>query len=429
MVCGVMMVMGLKKQENIQYMMRIGKQKKSTTVQGDALAVVIVAAGKSERLGGDVPKQYQQLGGQMMLRRSIEAMRQAMPSAKVWVVVHPDHHGLAQIALDNMGIEAIVDGGRTRQESVLNALKSIDGYSDFSPDWVMVHDAARPFVDEALVERVWAAREGALCVVPTCAVHDTLKMVEGGCVVGTIDRSAIRAVQTPHLASFSALLHAHNVGKEGAYTDDAALMEAAGHPVMWVEGSMQNSKVTTKEDMERARLWLHAERTQRVGMGYDVHPLVSHEAHVPAEQQVIMLGGIAIPFEMRCKGHSDADVILHAVVDALLGAIGEGDIGKHFPPSDIQWKNAHSSVFVEEAVRLMEARGGRVENMDVTYIGEVPRIGGYREAIQARIAELLNVAPQRVNVKATTTEKLGFEGRQEGVAAQAVVLVNLPAYL
>jgi len=353
-----------------------------------------------------------------------------MPHVTLWVAIHPEHHALAQAVLGDRPYVRLVEGGASRQQSVLNALEAVYVASQHGEceavQWVMVHDAARPLVDASLVQRVWDARHDAPCVVPACSVHDTLKMVAGDAVTGTLNRNEVRAVQTPQLADFQQLLSAHRVHVSSEFTDDAALMEAAGHKVAWVDGAMQNIKITTPEDVQRAQHILHAPMSPRVGMGYDVHPLVPHEPHIPSEQQVITLGGIAIPFEMRCKGHSDADVILHAVVDALLGAIGEGDIGQHFPPSDMRWKDADSTVFVDEAMRLVKLKGGIVENLDVTYIGEVPRIGAYREAIQARIAQLLEVAPMRVNIKATTTEKLGFEGRKEGVAAQAAVLVNVP---
>lgn len=387
-----------------------------------SLAVVMVAAGKGERVGGDLPKQYQLLAGKPMLWRSVEAMVRAAPEARIWVVVHSEHHALAQAACDGLPIAGLVDGGATRQESVFCALRCL-AELDAPPQWVMVHDAARPMVDAVLVQRIWNAREAAACIVPAVAVVDTLKSVVGDVVTGTIDRAMVRAVQTPQLADFKLLYGAHARFEQLPCTDDAAIMEAAGYGVQWVEGSPHNFKVTTREDMMRAEQILVGERLPRVGMGYDVHPLEDHAADVAAEQRVIMLGGVAIPFEQKCKGHSDADVILHAVVDALLGALGAGDIGLHFPPSDMRWKGADSAIFMAESLRLLKERGGVIGNLDVTYIGEVPRIGAYRDAIRARIAQLLEVDVARVNVKATTTEKLGFEGRKEGVAAQAVVML------
>lgn len=413
--------MVLKKRENITYMPAISKQ-----ISSDTLAVVIVAAGKGERMGGELPKQYQSLGGVAVLRRSVEAMAAAMPDASVWVVIHPQHEPLARQALEGCDIAGLIDGGETRQASVARALAYIMRLPQ-PPQWVMVHDGARPMVDAALVQRVWEARQEDGCVVPACRVVDSLKRVDGVHVRDTVAREGLVAVQTPQLAPCALLHEAHQRFCDASFTDDAAVIEAAGGKVRWVEGSVSNVKLTNAEDKQRAERMLAAQRVQRVGMGYDVHPLVMHEADVPAVQQVIMLGGVAIPYEQRCKGHSDADVILHAVVDALLGAIGEGDIGQHFPPSDMRWKGADSAVFVAESMRLLRERGGVVDNLDVTYIGEVPRLGAYREAIRVRIAQMLDVAPQQVNIKATTTEKLGFEGRREGVASQAVVMVSLDA--
>jgi 2-C-methyl-D-erythritol 4-phosphate cytidylyltransferase / 2-C-methyl-D-erythritol 2,4-cyclodiphosphate synthase len=247
-----------------------------------------------------------------------------------------------------------------------------------------------------------------------------------------VQRDALHAVQTPQSCPLTMWSAGSTAGGDMAHTDEAALALATGHEVVCVEGEVRNKKITTAEDLamlvseDMPPNCTRATMETRVGMGYDVHALVAYDAQTPAAQRVITLGGVRIPFDRHLLGHSDADVVLHAVVDALLGALGEGDIGQHFPPSDARWKGADSAQFVAHAVAMLEARGGRVVHMDVTYIGEVPKLSPYRDAMQASLATLLGVAPQRVNVKATTTERMGFTGREEGVAAHAVATLQLP---
>lgn len=400
------------------------------------VAVLIVAAGVGARAGGDKPKQYQELGGLSVLRRTLDAFMDALPETPIWVAIHAEHVAVFEDVCGDMleaGLVRATFGGESRAESVQRGLQAISDAGD-NITWVMVHDAARPFVSESLLLRLLdsAVEQGDAMVIPSLAVVDTVKAVEGERVLHTVARESLRLVQTPQVARLTTLLHAHNTlaarGELGNCTDDASVMSACGYPVRTIDGEPQNRKITMPEDFADALTQLSVAYAPRVGMGYDVHQFEPHDAATPLGEQVIMLGGVAIPFERKLKGHSDADVVLHALVDALLGAIGAGDIGQHFPPSDARWKNANSAMFVEEAVRLMEERGGRLENVDVTYIGEAPKVGKYREAMQARMADLLGVSPQRVNVKATTTEKLGFTGREEGAAANAVALVMMPSF-
>ncbi len=396
------------------------------------VAIVVVAAGIGARMGGDVPKQYHDLGGRAVMLRTLDALRVALPEAPIFLVVHSDYEQKARVLLGESDV-TLVYGGATRAQSVFFGLQAIAKQKK-KPDIVLVHDVARPFVSPEMVMRLLAtlAAHPNAMVIPALSVSDSVKIVEGELVCGVVERDTLKLVQTPQVAAFPLLLAAHEAASKSSVldvcTDDASVMASQGYHVVWVEGDVQNMKLTTPEDFTRASQIFAAHHAPRVGMGYDVHQFETHAATTPLGQQVIMLGGIAIPFERKLKGHSDADVVLHAVVDALLGAIGAGDIGLHFPPSDIKWRNADSAMFVAEAVRLMEERGGRLENLDVTYIGEVPKIGIYREAMQTRIAGLVGVSPQRVNVKATTTERLGFTGREEGAAAQAVALVMMPTH-
>lgn len=350
-------------------------------------------------MGGDIPKPYRMLGGKSVLRHSIDAFA---ATSDVIVAINPNHLAMFEQAANGT---PWVAGGATRQESVRLALESL---ADNPPDVVLIHDAARPFVSAELIERVMAALEHHVAVIPAIPVTDTIRHVVGH----TLNRDELRAAQTPQGFHYSAILAAHRASAGTALTDDAAVMEAFGHNVFLVEGDAQNRKLTTPAD------WHRGENTMRIGQGFDVHRLIENP------ERPLMICGVEIQSHLALEGHSDADVGLHALVDAILGAIGEGDIGLHFPPSDMKWKNADSSAFVAHAVMLMKQHGLSLSNADVTLICEQPKITPHREAMRMRVAQLLEVDIRQVNIKATTTERLGFTGRGEGIAAQAVVMVS-----
>ncbi|WP_417448929.1 bifunctional 2-C-methyl-D-erythritol 4-phosphate cytidylyltransferase/2-C-methyl-D-erythritol 2,4-cyclodiphosphate synthase [Kordiimonas sp.] len=381
------------------------------------IAVLIVAAGSGSRAGGSLPKQYRSLCGEMLLTHTLRAMIDACPDALIQVVINPDNADLYARASDCYSVLPAISGGRTRQESVLNGLRALESQH---PDYVLVHDAARPFVDTELVLRVLAAlKEGDLAVVPGMPVVDTLKYVENDLIQHTVDRSKLFAVQTPQGFRFKALLNAHERTRGQELTDDAAVIESDGVTVRLLEGSERNFKLTTGSDFSKAEnMMMMAQGDIRTGIGYDVHRF--------EEGDGVWLCGVRVPFTKRLKGHSDADVGLHALTDAILAAIADGDIGQHFPPNDNRWRGVSSDVFLAFARDRVHAKRGAIGHVAVCLICEKPKIGPHRDAMRARIAELLDVDTSRVSVQATTTEKLGFTGREEGIAAQATATVRLP---
>lgn len=388
------------------------------------VAVLVVAAGRGSRalaaLGG--PKQYAKLAGRTVLSHTIRALLDATDQPLIQVVIHPDDRHLYDdtAAVFDGPLLPPVTGGATRQASVLAGLEALAAHA---PDLVLIHDAARPFVAAhtiAGVVHALAASDGAIAAI---AVSDTLKRgTAHGPITGTLERAGLWRAQTPQGFRFAAILAAHrNAAKAGqmAFTDDAAVAEWAGVSVQIVPGTEGNAKLTTAEDLEMARDRLEPRET-RTGQGFDVHRFTAGD-HV-------WLCGIRVPHEHALDGHSDADVALHALTDALLGTIGDGDIGQHFPPSDPAWKGAASHLFLADAARRVGARGGRIVNVDVTLLCEAPKIAPHRESMIRRIAEILGLTPDRVGVKATTTERLGFTGRREGIAAMAIATVSLPAH-
>ncbi|TCT03572.1 bifunctional 2-C-methyl-D-erythritol 4-phosphate cytidylyltransferase/2-C-methyl-D-erythritol 2,4-cyclodiphosphate synthase [Aquabacter spiritensis] len=380
---------------------------------------IVVAAGRGSRVGGPLPKQYRLLGDESALRRSLHLLAAHPEIASVQAVIHEDDRILyAAQAAGLPKLRPPVIGAADRQGSVKAGL---DAFADAPPQIVLVHDAARPFASPALVSRVIAAAAQHGAAIPALPVSDTIKLVDAeGRVAATPDRSALRAVQTPQGFGFAALRAAHaDAAASGAagLTDDAAVMEWAGHAVATVAGEVGNMKLTYPEDFARAAR-AGARDDVRTGSGFDVH------AFGPGDH--VMLGGIAIPFERGLDGHSDADVGLHALTDAVLGALCDGDIGAHFPPSDPQWKGATSDRFLAFAAARVAARGGKIAHLDLTLICEAPKIGPHRDAIRARIAAIAGVPESRISVKATTTEKLGFTGRREGIAAMATATIRLP---
>lgn len=381
-------------------------------------AVLILAGGSGSRVGSDIPKQYLTIGGKPVIRRTVEAFLRHPAIDTVRVVIAAGDRARYTEALAGLELPDPVDGGATRQESGRNGLESL---TDSAPDLVLIHDAARPFVDHAVIDRVVAALENNSAVLPAIPVADTLKRGAGSppAVQDTVDRENIWRAQTPQGFRYADILSAHRAADGRELTDDTAVAEAAGMTVALVTGSEENFKITTREDMERAeRMTGNMSGETRIGTGFDVHAF--------GEGDHVTLCGIRIDHDRALEGHSDADVALHAVTDALLGAIAEGDIGSHFPPSDPQWKGAASRVFLEHAAALVTARGGAIGNIDLTIICEAPKIGPHRGALRASLANILSIDEDRISVKATTTEKLGFTGRGEGMAAQAAVTVRLP---
>jgi 2-C-methyl-D-erythritol 4-phosphate cytidylyltransferase/2-C-methyl-D-erythritol 2,4-cyclodiphosphate synthase len=377
---------------------------------------LVVAAGRGRRLGGALPKQYLPLGGVPLLRHTLQALRSHPKMGGVAVVIHPDDRPLYDEAAAGLDLLPPVAGGAQRQDSVRNGLEALAAHC---PTHVLIHDGARPFVDHGTIDRVLAALETAPGAIAALPVRDTVKRAETPRIAATIERAGLWRALTPQGFHFEAILAAHRDAAGGELTDDAAVAERAGLAVELVESSEDNFKVTTMDDLARAeRLLAMRLGDVRTGQGFDVH------AFGPGDR--VWLCGVAVPHEQALVGHSDADVGLHALTDAVLGAIGAGDIGQHFPPSDPKWRGAASDRFLRHAADLVAARGGMVAHADVTIICERPKIGPHRAAMAARIAEILRIDPGRVSVKATTTEKLGFTGRGEGIAAQAIATIRLP---
>lgn len=388
------------------------------------VAALIVAAGRGRRAGGGTPKQYLPVAGVPVLQRTIGAFLTHPRIAAVLPVIHPDDAPLyREIAVRcGDGMLQAVAGGETRQQSVLAGLEALQA---FAPDLVLIHDAARPFVDAGTIDRVLQSLDdGAPGAIAAVAQADTLKRVDSvGRILATVPRDQLWCAQTPQGFGYAAILEAHRraaAAGKAAFTDDASLAEWADVAVTVVEGTPGNRKLTTAEDFALAEQQ-YSGREQLVphtGTGFDVHQFGAGD-HV-------WLCGIRIPHTHSLVGHSDADVGLHALTDALLGALGDGDIGAHFPPSDPQWRGARSDIFLKDAVRRARERGGRISNVDITLLAEAPKIGPHRDAMRERLAEILQIDIRCVGVKATTTEGLGFVGRGEGLAAMASATILLP---
>ena len=377
--------------------------------------VLIPAAGSGTRTGAGIPKQYKKVAGKALLRHTIEKFVSIQGLKTLRVIIDPSHILLYKEAVEGLDLPPPVMGAATRKQSVYNGIASFK--ANEQDDLVLIHDAARPFVSEDSIKTLLTEMQKSPAATLATPVADTLVDAE----YKVVDRDAVIAVQTPQAFKISLLKRAHEQFRnDDKFTDDAGLVAAIGEPIKLVAGSRENFKVTTPEDMVMAEKILTAARETRTGFGYDVHTFD------PAPAEKIRLGGIDIPYSKKLLGHSDADVILHALTDALLGTIGEGDIGQLFPPSDAKWKNADSAIFITEAVKRVKASGGQIIHADITLIAEEPKIGPHREKMIARIAELLGIAPNRVGLKATTSEGLGFTGRKEGMVAQAVASVTLP---
>ncbi|MGO4705231.1 bifunctional 2-C-methyl-D-erythritol 4-phosphate cytidylyltransferase/2-C-methyl-D-erythritol 2,4-cyclodiphosphate synthase [Microvirga sp. 2MCAF38] len=392
------------------------------------IVALIVAAGRGLRAGDGLPKQYRPLAGRTVLERTLTAFLSHPKIDRVAVVIdgrdeqlYDDSLGQIPGDLKAKLIQA-AEGGEARQQSVLNGLEAL---SSLKPTIVLVHDAARPFVDQALIDRAIEAADRTGAAVPGLAVTDTIKLVgKSGEVVATPDRANLRAVQTPQAFQFAPLLDSHRkalAAESLTFTDDGGLMEWAGFPVHVFEGDPTNVKLTHSNDFAEAERRLKGTPMTyltKLGTGFDVH--------VFGDGDHVWLGGIKVPHSRGVVAHSDGDVILHALTDAILGALADGDIGVHFPPSDPQWKGASSDRFLADAVARVRGRGGIVDHLDVTLLCEAPRLGPHREAMRRRIAEIAGIGIGGVSLKATTTEKLGFTGRGEGIAAQAAATIRLP---
>ena len=383
------------------------------------IAVVVVAAGRGSRSGQSLPKQYTRLAGKTVLERTIAAFRTALGAVPVQVVIgESDERRYAEAVTRIRGLPEAVPGGATRQLSVLAGLRALE---QLQPEVVLIHDAARPFISPDIVARIVDAVDADRGAVPTLPVSDTLRRSDGTKLGETVSRENLLTMQTPQGFPFALILKAHLRAAERGdtdLTDDAEVFRRAGHEVLLVTGERRNFKLTHPEDFEYAERIMTSDYETRVGQGFDVHAFGDGDA--------VCLCGITIPYSRSLEGHSDADVGLHALTDALLGALADGDIGAHFPPTDPNWKGASSDIFLREALDRLTARGGTLVSLDLTLICEAPKIGPHRDAMRERISEICNVDPARVSVKATTSERLGFTGRGEGIAAMAVATINLP---
>jgi 2-C-methyl-D-erythritol 4-phosphate cytidylyltransferase/2-C-methyl-D-erythritol 2,4-cyclodiphosphate synthase len=393
-------------------------------MRAKSIAVIIVAAGRGERASATrraEPKQYQRVGGKAVLTRSIESFLALSEVTTITPIIHVEHAEMyAALAISDPRVLPPVIGGPTRQASVLEGLKAL---APMRPDLVLIHDAARPFAESGVIADVIATLDSYDGALPVSPITDTIKRsLDGKHVATTEDRSQLYAAQTPQGFRFGQIFSAHMRAPTARrqFTDDAEIAEWAGLRVAMVPGHVEAFKITYPGDFARAERVIAGDAAMetRIGTGYDVHPFAPGDA--------VWLCGVRIPHTARLQGHSDADVALHALTDAILGAIGEGDIGVHFPPSDMQWKGAASTIFLRHAGDLVRRRGGRIVNLDVTIVAEAPRIAAHAPAMCAVIAETVGISASRVAVKATTNEKLGFIGREEGIVAMASASVEVP---
>ena len=374
------------------------------------VAAILVAAGSGSRFGAETPKQFLSLAGKPVIRLAAEAL-----AAHVELLQPVGDAAAIEGALAGLSHLPPVPGGATRQASVRAGLAALEASAT---DVVLVHDAARPLIPAGTIPALLAALENTAAAIPAVPVADTLKRVTAGLIAGTVPRDGLYRAQTPQAFRYRVLLAAHRANSGAAATDDASLLEAIGESVAIVPGSEDNIKLTYAEDLTRLERIMTDRLIPRVGVGFDVHVLEAGRK--------LMLCGVAVPHDKGLAGHSDADVGIHALCDAIYGALAEGDIGRHFPPSEATWKDADSARFLAHAAERITARGGRLSNADVTLICERPKIAPHAATMSSRLAGILGVDVSRVSVKATTTEKLGFTGRGEGIAAQAVATVLLP---
>jgi 2-C-methyl-D-erythritol 4-phosphate cytidylyltransferase/2-C-methyl-D-erythritol 2,4-cyclodiphosphate synthase len=374
------------------------------------VTALIVAAGKGERIGGSVPKQYRPIGGKPVLRWAVEALIRHPAVKAARVVIGQGQEALAAGALQGLDVGPLIQGGDQRHDSVRAGLAEIGG------DAVLVHDAARPFCPPEVIDRLLAPLEFFDGAAPVLPVGDTLARASDR-LDEAVDRAGVVRVQTPQAFRLAALRRAYDAWRGDPPTDETSVVRAAGMSVAAVEGDPALEKLTTPDDFRRASDWLAGRLVPRTGMGFDVHAF--------AGEGPVILGGVAVPHSRGLAGHSDADVVLHAITDALLGAAGLGDIGQHFPPSDPRWKDAASDLFLRHAVGLLRSKGAIIDHIDCTVIVEEPKVGPHRQTMRENISEIAGIGADQVSIKATTTEGLGFIGRREGVAAQAVASIRM----
>jgi 2-C-methyl-D-erythritol 4-phosphate cytidylyltransferase/2-C-methyl-D-erythritol 2,4-cyclodiphosphate synthase len=386
------------------------------------IAAVIVAAGNGSRAGGEQPKQYQKIGGEAILRRTLRIFANHPDITVVQTVIGANQHAAFEAVAQGLKVAPPVIGGASRQES---CRIGIEACNPSKPDIVLIHDAARPFVSHEVISDIIVALQHADGAIPALPVADTIKQAHDGIVETTLDRSTLYNVQTPQGFHFHAIREAH--AKAAAlgrtdFTDDAAVAESAGLKVKLVPGDPRNRKLTTTQDIAMADAALKPQPANpadiRVGQGIDFHRFETGSS--------LWLCGVEIPHSHKLAGHSDADVALHALTDAILGAIGEGDIGTHFPPSDFQWKAAPSSIFLAKARELLEAMGGTIANVDLTILAEAPKLAPHISTMKTELSRQLSIHESRIAIKATTTEMMGAIGRREGMAAMATATVRLP---
>ena len=379
------------------------------------IPIIVVAAGRGNRAGSDLPKQYHTIAGKMILRHTLDSLLKIEQLGPINVIIHPDDVALYNSCVSGLELPDPIFGGTTRQESSLNGLKSIS-----DSEYVMIHDGARPFVSSDLIDGLRMRLDtGADGVIPALAITDTIKKAHDYIIESTVDRDNLYRVQTPQAFDYKKLMKAYENPDIATLTDDASLMEAAGHHLQLSKGCERNFKITTPEDFNKAEAQIAMTLGDiRTGQGYDVHRFTKGVN--------LWLCGVELEHSKSLKGHSDADVAMHALTDALLSSISAGDIGTHFPPSDEQWRGAASEIFLKKACQLILGRGGMIAHMAVTIICEAPKVGPHKDIMRARLAEITNIAIDRISVQATTTEKLGFTGRGEGIAAEAIATVRLP---
>ncbi|RCL00778.1 MAG: 4-cyclodiphosphate synthase [Candidatus Tokpelaia sp. JSC188] len=386
-----------------------------------SVAAIVLAAGRGRRTKGNTPKQYASIGGTPIIRRTIETFLSHGNISPIVLVIHPSDYALCQQALGKLTARVLfVEGGATRQDSARAGLRYLQ---QLSPHYVHIHDGARPFIKHELLDAIYSALTPSSGVLPAMPVSDTFKEADDNDhVIATIPYKRLFAAQTPQSFPYSLILSAHEAAYADGrhdFTDDSAIAEWYTIPMRVIEGAANNIKITWAIDIEMANKRLKEESIAlpdvRTGNGYDVHKLEKGDG--------VVLCGVKIPCQKKLSGHSDADVALHALTDALLATQGAGDIGIHFPPSDPQWKGIASEVFVRHAVRLIRERKGHIANIDITVITEIPKISPYRQMMTWRLREMLGIIPERISIKATSNEMLGFIGRKEGIAAIATATV------
>jgi 2-C-methyl-D-erythritol 4-phosphate cytidylyltransferase/2-C-methyl-D-erythritol 2,4-cyclodiphosphate synthase len=388
------------------------------------IVALITACGRGNRFNGGegIPKQYLSLAGMPLLRHSVLAFLNHPKIDDVICVIHLDDVELYEESVAGLDLLNPVFGGETRQASIRLGLKALQEYN---PSKVLIHDGVRPFVSKRVINGILEKLETHPAVIPAIAVEDTLKKYSDGKIEWTLERENLWRAQTPQGFIYEDILNSHIAFKDLNFTDDASLNEYAGIPVAIIPGSQNNFKVTTAEDFERAQrmasmLIQNVKQENRCGIGFDVHGFRAKEDH---ENNFIRLCGVDIEFDKKIAAHSDGDVGIHAAIDAILGAVGEGDIGDHFPPTDIKWKDCDSREMLKTASYLLIKKGGTILNLDISLICEKPKISKFKDAMKKELAKILNIDSSRINIKATTTEQLGFVGREEGIAAQAVASI------